>query len=399
MNDIKPLDYAQLLHAAKTAVAMRAIVRLLPAGGPNDKIFPATYLGGKHCFEKRRINDDSTPGATRVADCVLIDSTASQANRLEAALQTAVDAGEISFPQIKVDFTEADKTLISPVRRITSEQAPHRCYDAILRDSEFEGKAFRESEPGKAITDATMRDASALLEHCPTALLFGAWDSSGPKGGLGVKFPRALSMELVGVDAQIGQKTASRIEPLGISSKVAIMGSPLNWSIGKDGAKGAQKPSEINHGNVAPSTQEGGVTVAYAEQTAILSLAALRKIGFGDASPEKAEAARALLAALGLLAYAKATEEGWDLRSRCCLVPERKTAWEIISASGEISKFSVDSKTAVDLYNSAVTAASKAGIKWSKTGITLKPSKKLLELIVKSQAIAAKESGETDENS
>ncbi len=51
------------------------------------------------------------------------------------------------------------------------------------------------------------------------------------------------------------------------------------------------KPSEINHGNVTPDlvraerTKEplpGGVTMAYAFQTAVLSLPAVRRLRFPD---------------------------------------------------------------------------------------------------------------------
>lgn len=64
-------------------------------------------------------------------------------------------------------------------------EAPHRLADAIFRDSLLDGTLFRLSDVGRAITDATPRNATDLFRHSPTALLFGMRDSTGPKGELG----------------------------------------------------------------------------------------------------------------------------------------------------------------------------------------------------------------------
>lgn len=89
-----------------------------------------------------------------------------------------------------------EEGLFEPIGRVTSLEAPHRVADAILRDSELNGVAFRSSDEGKKIGQATLRNATPLFELCPTALLFGIWDSTGPKGGLGVKFQRAIVSEI-----------------------------------------------------------------------------------------------------------------------------------------------------------------------------------------------------------
>jgi CRISPR-associated protein Csb1 len=131
---------------------------------------------------------------------------------MEEALQAAVEDGRIKLPVIEVDFTGLE--LIDPIGKVTSLQAPHRIADAILRDSLFEGKPFRVSEIGKQIDSVSNRNATPLFELCPTALVFGVWDSTGPKGGLGAKFARALVSEIVGYNAASGVKTGSRIDPL-----------------------------------------------------------------------------------------------------------------------------------------------------------------------------------------
>lgn len=74
-----------------TAAAFRCRRRLQPAGGTGDKGFPPTYAGAVYAVEERRVRD--ADGAESVVPCVLLDSVQSQANRMEEALQEAVDAG------------------------------------------------------------------------------------------------------------------------------------------------------------------------------------------------------------------------------------------------------------------------------------------------------------------
>ena len=50
---------------------------------------------------------------------------------------------------------------------------------------------------GLRLAEAKPSDATALLEASPTALLFGAWHSTGEGGGLGAKFARCLVSEIV----------------------------------------------------------------------------------------------------------------------------------------------------------------------------------------------------------
>src|SRR5579871_367991 len=82
-------------------VAVRVKQRLQPAGGAGDKIFPPTYATGdnklKYAGETRRIDGHDVPA-------VLLDSVASQANRIEEALLGAWERNELSFPVIGVDF-------------------------------------------------------------------------------------------------------------------------------------------------------------------------------------------------------------------------------------------------------------------------------------------------------
>lgn len=404
MRSISILNDAISSHAA-----IRRIRRMQPAGGVGDKIFPPTYPGGqrgdppRHVFERRR-NDDKDVW------CVLIDSVQSQANRLEEALLSAATDGDaLPLPYVTVDFSAAD---LHPLERITSLDAPHRVYDAILRDSFLDGIPFMQSEQGRRLAAAKPADATALLELSPTALIFGAWHSQGEGGGLGAKFPRTLVSEIIGVDAPVevemdqrtrtteprnaGRRTGSRIDPLGILRKVEVFKGPTGWSTEQgDAGKGAKKvrPSEINHSNIAPSIQPLGVTCAYAEHRAVITLAGLRRLRFGGG--DRDTAGRALLAALGLVALCEQDAYGYALRSRCDLVCDGAAPLEVVHADGTTETVELDRTKARELYLEAYRSAEKAGFGFRS--LTLTPQPKLVEIVRRSRELALEGAGRDEE--
>ena len=400
------LTIEQLTEAvAGGAVALRSTMEMQPADGPGGKVFPPTYAATgdhKYAVEERQVGD-------RVVTTVLLDSVASQANRAELALLDGWEAGELSFPVPFVDFSgEAD---LDDLGRITVLEAPHRLADAIFRDSLIEGTLFRLSEMGRAITDARPGNATDLFRYAPTALLFGQWDSTGPKGGLGAKFQRAYVSEIVGLDAHIGRKVGSRIDPLQIERDAAVVyehsDSQQRWTLDRDEAvqeKGKPKPvggdgrpSEINHGNIAPSidSQAGGVTVSAARQTTVLSLAALRRLRFAGHSRDAEVAARTAVAALGVAAIAYGYEADHDLRSRCLLIPEHAPRLEMVGRGGDSPVLvGVDRESARRLLSEASARSARAGINWEDSEIALKPAPKLIELLRRSREVSAREPAE-----
>lgn len=403
------------------AVAIRGAATLEPAGGRGDKVFPPTHSvdknerrpGAKYAFEKRRIEGIDV-------DCVLIDSVQSQANRMEEALEAFWASRQIALPVIAVDFSAS----APDVGVVTSLSAPHRVADALLRDSLIDNTLFRLSEIGRSFTDATAKNAAPLFKVCPTGLVFGLWDSTGPKGGLGSKFARALVSEIVGVGVKVGSKTSSRIDPASIITSAGPVfvakqpgpdGRPT-WTLNvmeakplkedkppKDDqdiavvekwgkAEKAGRPTSINHSNIPPTIDDiaGGVTIDYATHTVVLSLAALRKLSFGGAETE----ARTVLAALAVLAILAAEDRGHDLRSRCLLVPKLGEALklEAISRDGTTQLLSIDLPNAIALFNAAVAALPEA-LRFTQAAgvplVTLTPSPKLADLVRKSRELAA----------
>ncbi len=397
-----PLTLDDLTAAVKTAAAFRCRTRLQPAGGEGDKVFPPTYAGAVYAIEQRQV--PGPDGKLQPQTCVLLDSVQAQANRMEEALQAALDSGRLKdcpIPVLSVDFTNLG--LLDEVTRVTSLEAPHRVADAILRDSLHNGQPFRKSDLGKQLDTASLQNATPLYQLCPTALVFGIWDSTGPKGGLGAKFQRALVSEIIGVNAQIGKKTSSRIDPLGMRAAAKVIKKPDGtYELAGDKAKDGVSPSEVNHGNIPPDIADGGATIDYAEQTLVLSLPALRRLRFpvkGKTTPETDNAARTVLAALALTAAALAAETGFDLRSRCLLWPEGRLVWKLLQTPGEkLEEFTITPEAAISLLRDAVVAAEKAGLKWRGETITLTPAPHLVALLKRSQEIAAGTGDDKDAN-
>lgn len=399
---------------AGDAVALRSRTALQPAGGAGDKVFPPSYSVSpgtehKYAVEERQVGDLAEPSVT-----VLLDSVASQANRAEEALLEGWECGELIFPVPYVDFSATD---VTDYEKLTALEAPHRIADAIFRDSLLDGTLFRLSDIGRAITDATPRNATALFRHSPTSLLFGMWDSTGPKGGLGSKFQRAYVSEIVGFNAKVGRKVGSRIDPLQIE-KVAPQhrvfnstdpsevwtddeeaaakdkkGKPVPASRGSESGEAGQ-PSKINHGNVAPSidAQAGGVTISKALQTTVISFAALRRLRFKGMNREAESAARTAVAALGVAAIAYQHEMDYDLRSRCLLLPAHPPRIELLGRSGESGEVvSLDRTAAAAIVSQAAAGAQEAGIGWETPGVGLTPADKLVRLIRNSREASATE--------
>ena len=424
---MKTLDLELLNQAcSKNGAAIRIRTKLLPVGGCDDKVFPPTYAGEKHAVyavEKRRVGE-------REVATVLLDSVQSQANRLEQGLLQAVEDEELQIPVIEVNFPSAFEGRI----KVTSLDAPHRIADALIRDSLVidEGrKPFAKSTIGKRFAASNYANATALFEYCPTALIFGVWDSHGSGGALGNKFARALVSEIVGFDAVAGVRTGGRLDPFNIGSKIDARiyehkDDEEKWTFDEaDAAKDKKgelipvgkglrergKPSAIGHGNIPPSVVEfkderdkrdaepepysGGVTISSALQTTVLSFPQLRRLRFpatdGESSAERNKAGRVVLAALALHAIALQRSDGYLLRSRSQLVPilAEPSKIEFIDENGkaeEIDAKSLSVKTTKASLDSAVAAAATARLTWQSTPVKMEPSAKLLKLLELSQA-------------
>jgi CRISPR-associated protein Csb1 len=420
---------------AGSVAGVRRRVGLQPAGGESAKVFPPTYKGAPYAFEDRVVSVKGDNGQMRASKVltVLLDSVQSQANRMELALLEGRREDDLEFPLIEVDFSECPD--LSDLTEINSLTAPHRIFDAILRDSFLGKDKFRDSEVGRQVVSSSPRNATSMWEVCPTALIFGAWDSTGQKGQMGVKFPRALSSEIVGFACVKGVRAGVRRDPLGIevdgipvyaATEQVAARTQFDWTLdekeaaSKDGKPVLYKegkPTELNHSNILVGTYHektgtfrktngeeihGGVTISHAVQTTVLSFPALRRLNFPVAQKENESdsefaarqrgtnlAARTVLVALALVSVALNEQSGYDLRSGCLLVPEGPGTFEWLNSHASAKTFSLDVPGAKALLNEAIEEARRFGLKWNPASIRLKPSDNLQTLIRLSRAKAA----------
>ncbi len=382
---------------ASRAAAFRCVTDYQPAGGPGDKVFPPTYEGGIYATEER-----IDPVTGDVRPCVLLDSVQSQANRMELALLEAHRDGKVQLPILVTRF---DQDHLVKKFTVTSLEAPHRIADALFRDSLLDGKTFRNTGKGSVLENASVQNATALFGLCPPALLLGMWDSTGPRGGLGAKFQRALVSEIIGYDATIGKRTSSRIDPASIMrdagpiyERSSESDDKPTWTLDQNegsrrrGRSARGRASDVNHGNIPPTVADGGFTISKARQTTVLSLSALRRLRFPingsvDSDREVDVAARTALAALGLAAGSLVRTDG-DLRSRCQLFAEQEPVWELLDRPGKAPEtFEIDPDDALELLSEAIADARSKGLPWEGE-IELTPSSELVELVKRSQELA-----------
>jgi CRISPR-associated protein Csb1 len=417
---MQQLDFDSLRSALEgDAAAFRIVTDLDPAGGDADKVFPPTYQGGVYARETRIVDGQKL-------NCVLLDSVQSQANRLELALlewHRASPRGRKPFPLVQIDFSGTD---VAEVGLFSALEAPHRIADAVFLASlvteDGREKPFRhpknpqnESRIGAIVDQASPRNATGLFGLCPTALIFGMWDSHGARGGLGEKFQRVLVSEIIGVDAtDDGRRPASRVDPL-----IKVAGESIKVTLQNDGTwtfdpKGKTKLAEVGLGNVTPSLEvppnqkknaespynHGGVSIRFARQICVLSLPALRRLQFPlDGKTDANLLARMTLAALALAAVARQWRSGFSLRSRCDLVPKGPMRIELIRP-GSVEEFVLTPDSAAELAFRCARDASDAGLPWPPLrseapwgdgSLTLRPNEQLVRVIAESRRLAAEQ--------
>lgn len=312
-------DLYTRVREAVTHAAGISVNAALSAVDGSRHVLPPTYADAPH---KHNMTE---PDAHGVAAWVSIDSPASFANRIEDKLVRA----NLGLDPLRVQV--AGQTL-------STMQMPHRAFDAILRDSLLEGTPFRKTDIGQAVIKASAADAAALLRYDPAVVLLGGWDSTGLGGNKGQerKWPAALSVEIYGTNATPINRAGGRIDPLGITLDAGrVIREGDTYRLVPEGEKppaGAERPSEINHGNIAPTLSPKGVLVESIRLAGALSLTRLRRYRFGG-TPEHDAAARTALALMGIYGIHAVILNGLDLRRDCELVAD-EVSWAIRDTGG-----------------------------------------------------------------
>jgi len=338
-----------------SAVRGLAITReLQPLGGSGDVVSPPTFAqaegdekGPRYVWSERRVAGET------VKTC-LLDSPASQANRIEEALLTLVQSGRLTLPLHRLD--------IPNIGVLTDLELPHRAYDAAVGTATLaDGTRWADSSVAKQIRGASRKDATALLEHAPLILVLGGWDShSGTAANAWQgRHEKAVWSKIVAIDAFRMNRPGGRLDPMGLPSsdrvnlsddskltteeqKAALkkLAEEQDVTRVEQGLKklakelsakqSSQKLVDQGLGVVPPSMGKFprlSITMRHAEQRSVISFGVFRRIGFGGNG--KDSLARDFLAALGILGLAALHRDGGHLRSECDLVCERTDGWQI----------------------------------------------------------------------
>jgi CRISPR-associated protein Csb1 len=288
---------------------------------------------------------------------------------------------------------------------LSATEMPHRLSDAILRDSEIDGVTFGRSEVGKRILSATAADLSPLIEASPTTVLYGCWFSQHklPKP---LKIQRSVTSEIWADDAVLGKAVGSRIDPLGIEKlqlfeaknggdRTALAEKAVQ-SKGSPKPHKKKRPSEVNHGNIAPDIRDQGITASIVTLRWALPLAAIRRLHFGGGDRDRA--GQAYVVALGLLARVLDHAAGYSLRSRCDLIGAGAVTIDVIDGDGAMTSRAVSKDEALKLLRQAEDGMRKAGLKLHQK-IIAKPSQKLIDLIAANRLRQELDGDGSDEDS
>ena len=385
---MEQLTVERLISACGDAAAAGAIVidaELVPTGGHGTPVSPAGYEGGRFQRDRRW----EAPDAAEPTPVIVIDNVPSQANRLEAALEAEADA--LGLPRLVLDLTVSGLAHIPPhvPRELSSLRWPHRNADAYLRDSLLDGAVFDRTELGKAILGATASAAGPLVAWFPQALLLGFWQSHLGSKRSQAKHARAWVSEIVGWGPGSGDGETRTLGVKGDPVNIGDVGKTAHkaedllagWDVDPSKKAGKKdKMSGLGHGQVPfekGSEALAPVSFRRITQRASLSFAQLRRVclGTGHDSAQD-EAARALVAAVGLHAHQSAFGRPFALRSRADL--------SVDSAAVRLDSTSIDLGDTGVLLADTLEMARSRGVPmdgWGAEPVRLVPNASLVKAI------------------
>jgi CRISPR-associated protein Csb1 len=365
------LAAAVTLQSDDAAIRIRAEYE--PQAGPGAKVFPPTYVesnGTRYHFERRW-----SPEGTQV-EVVVLDSYQSQANRCEAALDRVAD--RLGLPRILWRF-ELDGNVLE----LSNLSVPHRSRDAYIIHGKVGEKAFRETEIGKKLNDASDSSLDAFLAYSPTDLVYGFWDSwQGKRTQL--RIARSYTSEMIGWQPERGKRAAIKIDPLVLPAEHEVDRS--EWQESGESKKSKSKVTTLSNLGFGtnpkagtPQDEFGGVAVRSISRLGVLSLTGLARLRFRDEAVNRA--GRTALAALALagdrLAFGGA---GIHLRSGSDLVL-RNESLEWVQRGARTEPLDLSRDDAVQLVDLARERLAAAGVAWQAEPVVVSPSGPLAEVI------------------
>lgn len=331
MSKATAFDYTESdkLLATDGPVAIVGQQLLKAAAISTDSIvFPPSYANPSEKKDDASVyNIDSLDASDASRNVCVLDSIASQANRIEPLF--GLDDYASLVPQYSVK-------LLDDAPPVSLLNVGHRLADAVFRGTTLRDEivtAFKEYAKG---------NASKMAKLGPTSLVFGAWDSRGT----GVKVPRLINSIVRAFNVSQLKRSAQYSPPIKYEQEGLI----------PPGLEG--KPADHGLADVPSTHKIGGVQInGDIRRDLSLNLSALRALKGAD----KSETEKLQRYVLGLALIALTSPPESTLRQGCQLLPkeEDKITWKRFFASGKEDNWDPKSFNIADF---AAAAAADFGV-------------------------------------
>lgn len=316
MNKQMTIDQAWLTDRKYVAIVLREYLR--PAGGYDVPIFPPTFAMRPR-LQRHPYNIDTLRNGDNVC---LIDSIASQANRLEPIFD---EYDPRIVRKVTVKVTSGTK---KEEHRRSLLDVGHRVADAVVR---FSDKA---DDIAKALKEHDTGNSLKLAKDFATSLVFGAWNSRDA----GEKVPRVFQSSIRATNVDVLTRASQYVPPFNYKELLDDQDRPVIEPKTKDDKLSKQgllavpvvtMPTKEKDKDLAFRVH-GGVSVnGDIRRDACINLINLRALR----AESKLSELRAYVFSLSLVALLY--EQDYTLRQDCQLVLDSQRAGERAKQAAE----------------------------------------------------------------
>jgi CRISPR-associated protein Csb1 len=310
MSDKTPIDTAWFSDRKYVAIVLREYLR--PIGGYDNPIFPPTFAM-RPTLQRHPYNIDTLSNGKNIC---LIDSIASQANRLEPIFDE-FDPRIVRKVTVKVESGKNKKE-----QKQSLLEVGHRVADAVVR---FSDKA---DDVAKALKNHDAGNSVELAKDYPTSLVFGAWNSRDA----GEKVPRVFQSTIRAMNVEPLTRASQYVPPFNYKELLDEHDKPVidpktpNKKLSNVGLLAVpvvtMKTKEKNK-DLAFRVHGGIMVNGDIRRDASINFVNLRALRTGDSKDVTTEMVRAYIFGLSLVALLY--DQEYTLRQECQLVldPDR----------------------------------------------------------------------------
>jgi len=313
MSKTSPINPEWFTDRQYVAIVLREYLR--PIGGYDNPIFPPTFAM-RPTLQRHPYNIDTLRNGENIC---LIDSIASQANRLEPIFD---DFTPRIVRKVTVKVTSGKN---KDVQARSLLEVGHRVADAVVR---FSDKA---DDIAKALKDHDNGNSIDLAKDFATSLVFGAWNSRDA----GEKVPRVFQSTIRATNVEPLTRASQYVPPFNYKELLDEQDKPLIDPKMKDAKLSKQgllavpvvtMPTKEKNKDLAFRVHGGIVVNGDIRRDASINLVNLRALRTGDSKDVTPETLRAYVFGLALVALLY--DQEFSLRQDCQLVLDSDRADE-----------------------------------------------------------------------